>query len=63
MADGGAYRYRRYGQFVKTQGARQISAYSPHEPYSQPSSVNSLNGDIARHFEPLSDQLSHLSDT
>lgn len=55
MADGGAYRYRRYGQFVKTQGARQISVL-PHEPYSQPSAVNPLNGDIARHFEPLSDR-------
>ncbi|MEZ8099268.1 2OG-Fe dioxygenase family protein [Vibrio bivalvicida] len=55
MADGGAYRYRRYGQFLKAKGGRQI-AMLPHEPYVQPSHINSLNGDIERHFEPLTDR-------
>ncbi|AIW16905.1 2OG-Fe dioxygenase family protein [Vibrio tubiashii] len=55
MADGGAYRYRRYGQFLKAKGGKQISML-PHEPYVQPSYINSLNGDIERHFEPLTDR-------
>lgn len=55
MADGGTYRYRRYGQFTKLAAQREISML-PHEPYVQPAFINSLNGDIERHFAPLSDK-------
>lgn len=55
MADGGAYRYRRYGQFNKSKSGHQISML-PHEPYVQPAYINHLNGDIERHFEPLTDR-------
>ncbi|KHD26378.1 hypothetical protein NM09_03070 [Vibrio caribbeanicus] len=55
MADGGTYRYRRYGQFMKLPGSHEITML-PHEPYVQPSYINQLNGDIERHFEPLTDR-------
>ncbi|UPQ89514.1 2OG-Fe dioxygenase family protein [Vibrio sinaloensis] len=55
MADGGGYRYRRYGQFNKLKNTRQL-VMLPHEPYVQPASVNPLNGDVERHFEPLTDR-------
>jgi len=52
MADGGTYRYRRYGQFSKSANIDRLSLM-PHEPYRQSANVNSLNGGIERHFEPL----------
>lgn len=52
MADSGTYRYRRYGQFTKLAKAKEV-IMMPHEPYTQPSYINSLNGDIQRYFEPL----------
>ncbi|KJY82110.1 hypothetical protein TW81_14800 [Vibrio galatheae] len=55
MADGGAYRYRRYGQFYKAKGGQQI-VMLPHEPYVQPAYINHLNGDVERYFEPLTDR-------
>ncbi|MFM2587378.1 2OG-Fe dioxygenase family protein [Vibrio sp. TBV020] len=55
MADGGTYRYRRYGQFNKLGSGRQISMLA-HEPYMQPAYINTLNGDVERHFEPLTDK-------
>ncbi|WP_394143799.1 2OG-Fe dioxygenase family protein [Vibrio atypicus] len=55
MADGGTYRYRRYGQFIKLPHTSEITMLC-HEPYVQPAYINSLNGDIERHFEPLTDR-------
>lgn len=52
MADGGLYRYRRYGQFSVDSQANKINIM-PHEPYVQPSYINNLNGDVQRLFEPL----------
>ena len=52
MADNGFYRYRRYGQFTFN-SLTQKAELMPHEPYIQPSYINSLNGDIERYFEPL----------
>ncbi|KQV96939.1 2OG-Fe dioxygenase family protein [Rhizobacter sp. Root1221] len=51
MGDGGTYRFRRYGAFDAPPGSarRQL----PHGPYEQPKYINSLNGDIARMFDPL----------
>ncbi len=59
MGDGGAYRYRRYGEFESSPGAgrRQL----PHGPYEQPKYINNLNGGIARIFDPLEPEfVSHL---
>ncbi|WP_038173511.1 2OG-Fe dioxygenase family protein [Vibrio pacinii] len=55
MADGGTYRYRRYGQFNKGKHSQQL-VMLPHQAYVQPAAVNPLNGDVERHFEPLTDR-------
>ncbi|MEJ2041970.1 MAG: 2OG-Fe dioxygenase family protein [Reinekea sp.] len=52
MADGGTYRYRRYGQFDKASSSDEL-VLLPHQAYEQSKEVNYLNGDIARWFEPL----------
>ena len=52
MADGGKYRYRRYGELSKQANSENF-AILPHAPYTQPSYINSLNGDVERHFSPL----------
>lgn len=52
MADGGAYRYRRYGEFDLDLNADSLTLL-PHQAYVQPSYINGLNGDVERHFEPL----------
>jgi len=52
MADGGTYRYRRYGELVKQSNSDSLTLL-PHGPYTQPSYINSLNGGIERHFSPL----------
>lgn len=54
MADGGQYRYRRYGQFSKLANKSDFLIL-PHAPYVQSSDINSLNGDVERNFEPLKD--------
>lgn len=54
MADGGTYRYRRYGQFNKLANSNTFTIV-PHESYIQPHHINKLNGGIERHFEPLTD--------
>jgi hypothetical protein len=52
MGDGGVYRYRRYGNFRYRRTNAEL-VLQPHSPYSQPSYINTLNGGINRHFEPL----------
>lgn len=54
MADHGRYRYRRYGRF-EYRADRDSLRLLPHQPYSQPLSVNPLNGGIQRYFDPLED--------
>jgi hypothetical protein len=51
MGDQGTYRYRRYGEFDALPNAPRQQL--PHGPYEQPSYINSLNGGIARLFDPL----------
>jgi hypothetical protein len=51
MGDGGTYRFRRYGAFDSRPGS--IRQQLPHGPYEQPKYINSLNGGIARIFDPL----------
>lgn len=52
MADGGLYRYRRYGQFSVDSSTGKMRLM-PHEPYIQPSHINKLNGGVQRLFKPL----------
>ncbi|MFF4140749.1 2OG-Fe dioxygenase family protein [Streptomyces sp. NPDC001698] len=52
MADGGTYRFRRYGQFdidLDTGDFIQL----PHGPYRQEADVNKLHGGVDRVYEPL----------
>jgi hypothetical protein len=52
MGDNGTYRYRRYGAFdlERAWGERRLR---PHGPYRQAASINALNGDVDRIFDPL----------
>ncbi|MFC4610108.1 2OG-Fe dioxygenase family protein [Streptomyces maoxianensis] len=54
MADGGTYRYRRYGQFELDAQAGELTLL-PHAPYRQESEINPLNGGIERFLDPLTD--------
>ncbi|KZM73876.1 2OG-Fe dioxygenase family protein [Nocardia terpenica] len=54
MADGGTYRYRRYGQFELDPDTGELTAL-PHEPYRQERYFNRLNGGVDRVYEPLTD--------
>lgn len=53
MADGGTYRFRRYGQFDT--GPENQWIWLPHAAYEQPRYVNALNGGVKRYFDPLED--------
>ncbi|WP_148714309.1 2OG-Fe dioxygenase family protein [Chitinolyticbacter meiyuanensis] len=57
MGDGGRYRYRRYGAFLL--GAHGELVLQPHGPYEQPRYINTLNGGVARHFDPLEPSFVH----
>jgi len=52
MNDGGSYRYRRYSAFEFDLG-KQVMTQLEHASYQQSLSINSLNGGIPRHYEPL----------
>ncbi|WP_437713268.1 2OG-Fe dioxygenase family protein [Sorangium sp. So ce448] len=52
MGDGGVYRYRRFSELV-CHPATGALLLQPHRPYTQPSYINTLNGGIERHFDPL----------
>ncbi|MCX5384378.1 2OG-Fe dioxygenase family protein [Streptomyces sp. NBC_00083] len=54
MADGGTYRFRRYGQFELDPAAGALTLL-PHAPYRQESEINPLNGGVERVFDPLTD--------
>ncbi|WP_394617093.1 2OG-Fe dioxygenase family protein [Lentzea sp. JNUCC 0626] len=54
MADGGTYRYRRYGQYDLDPASGELTML-PHGPYRQESTVNPLNGGTDRYYEPLTD--------
>ncbi|MET9681193.1 2OG-Fe dioxygenase family protein [Streptomyces coeruleorubidus] len=54
MADGGTYRFRRYGQFDLDPASGELTLL-PHEPYRQETDVNPLNGGIERTFDPLTE--------
>lgn len=52
MADGGRYRRRRHAAFSLARGALRRK---PHQPHYQSRDYNTLNGGIARWFEPVTD--------
>ncbi|MFJ3581242.1 2OG-Fe dioxygenase family protein [Streptomyces sp. NPDC090127] len=54
MADGGTYRYRRYGQF-ELDGESGDLTWLPHGPYRQEADVNKLHGGVDRYYEPLTE--------
>ncbi|EHR62325.1 2OG-Fe dioxygenase family protein [Saccharomonospora cyanea] len=55
MADGGTYRYRRYGQFELDPFTDELTLL-PHEPYRQEKFFNKLNGGVDRVYEPLTEE-------
>ncbi|ALG08374.1 2OG-Fe dioxygenase family protein [Kibdelosporangium phytohabitans] len=55
MADGGKYRYRRYGQYELYPHTNELNAL-PHEPYRQEKFFNKLNGGVDRVYEPLTER-------
>jgi hypothetical protein len=52
MADGGRYRRRRYAVLSSQAGSNQITL-EPHQPHYQSLDYNTLNGGVARNFEPI----------
>lgn len=60
MADGGKYRYRRYGEFFLNVSANSLEL-QPHKSYSQPLYINQLNGGVERMFEPLQNKFTENS--
>jgi hypothetical protein len=52
MADGGRYRRRRFGAFAMREGVARRKA---HQPHYQSRDYNTLNGGIARWFEPVTE--------
>jgi hypothetical protein len=52
MNDGGTYRYRRYGRYELAADQGVLTRLA-HRSYWQAKNINSLNGGIARHFDPL----------
>ena len=56
MADGGRYRRRRFATFAVAPGSGDIRR-KPHQPHYQSRDYNSLNGGIARWFEPVADAI------
>jgi hypothetical protein len=53
MADGGRYRRRRYA-VLSAQSATSEIKLEPHQPHYQSLDYNSLNGGVARDFDPIS---------
>ncbi|GHF54117.1 hypothetical protein GCM10010218_39190 [Streptomyces mashuensis] len=56
MADGGRYRRRRHATLSAPASG---SAYrvEPHQPHYQTLHYNTLNGGVARHYEPIDDAI------
>jgi hypothetical protein len=52
MADGGRYRYRRYGRY-ELDSVTETLVPLPNEPHRQERDVNPLNGGVDRIYEPL----------
>ena len=55
MADGGRYRRRRHAVYAAATGGAIVRA--AHQPHYQSRDYNTLNGGIARWFEPIDDAI------
>ena len=55
MADGGKYRLRRHATLSALPSSRivYIQPHQPHQPHYQSLTYNHLNGNIARHYQPI----------
>lgn len=58
MADGGRYRSRRHATLSALPSSRVVYV-EPHQPHFQSLSYNNLNGDIARHYQPIEPAILH----
>jgi hypothetical protein len=58
MADGGRYRRRLHAVFAAAANERKITRL-PHRPHYQARDYNTLNGGIARQFDPVSETTAH----
>jgi len=56
MADGGRYRRRRYATLSVAANAT-AAAIEPHQPHYQSLDYNSLNGGVARHYQPIAESV------
>lgn len=56
MADGGRYRRRRYAVMSADSTGSSI-VLEPHQPHYQSLDYNPLNGGVARHFEPIAQEI------
>jgi hypothetical protein len=56
MADGGRYRRRRHATLSMSANATKAKL-EPHQPHYQSLDYNTLNGGIARHFEPVAESV------
>lgn len=56
MADGGRYRQRLHATLSAPAGARAARA-EPHQPHYQSRFYNPLNGGVARHYEPIRNEI------
>jgi hypothetical protein len=58
MADGGRYRSRRHATLSALPSSHVVYV-EPHQPHYQSLSYNKLNGDVARHFQPIAPAILH----
>jgi hypothetical protein len=56
MGDGGRYRRRRHATLSAGLGGGDLRV-EPHQPHYQTRAYNPLNGDVARHFEPIESEI------
>ncbi|MCB8906328.1 MULTISPECIES: 2OG-Fe dioxygenase family protein [unclassified Streptomyces] len=56
MADGGRYRRRRHATLSAPRASSDYRI-EPHQPHYQGLDYNTLNGGVARHYEPFEDQI------
>ena len=56
MADGGRYRRRRYATMSAASASSPI-VLEPHQPHYQSLDYNPLNGGVARHYEPIAQEI------
>jgi len=56
MADGGRYRRRRYAVMSADSTSSPI-VLEPHQPHYQSLDYNPLNGGVARHFQPIAQEI------